>query len=299
MFDRVSPDWKLKKVVGPPRRSNETRSLWKQFPLEFRATSCLMHSRPFKHVASRVGCLGGLAQRFESSHETACYARDDSHAWRRVRAATMHDTTYAFAHFRFTFEAAAATEAKRQAYVSAVSEWRLRHVGAVGKSDRAEFNNLNHAAGVYRANALLFTGAQPRFRDEARRVLELDCAGDRPGAASAAYTRETSGRLEDAKRRQLLRLLAVDDEAVSKKLFAGFFQKFYAQSPPTAQNGRTRRGNAGAPAADAGTRSARRRAPRKNALAHATQQARPRRALGAARRRTGDELGAGDVSAGS
>ena len=78
------------------------------------------------------------------------------------------------------------------------------------------------------------------FREEVRLVLSLDCNEDRPyKAASQPYGPETSGRLDEAKRKLLFQFLADADGAHAQALAAKLFTEFY----PPGKNATTRAGN--------------------------------------------------------
>ena len=238
MFDRTA--WTLKEVRPPPkRRSGWTNadignaSIFHQFPFEIRATSCLFHSRPFKHILTRVECHNGGIHRFESSHLTSCFG--PATGKKALRGGpppgvpadlqrtppVMYPTTYAFPHFRFTRNNLA--DAKRAAYL------KLR--GDV---------NADHAANVYAQTRLFFD--DENFRPEVRLVLDLDCTGNRP-FAHRGYDRASAGRLDIKKRRVLFRLLAMDPSS-NHKAFAHFFTVFFPISPdgvyhdPSSSSGR-------------------------------------------------------------
>ena len=121
--------------------------------------------------------------------------------------------TYGFAHFRFSRDAVFAVDRKRAAYEAAVALWRGANEALVvgttaSKAEKATVNNMNHAALTYRATTLLFSweGATAKFRKEVHRVLDFECSGDRPASSTARYSRDTSGRLDDLRRRKLYRL---------------------------------------------------------------------------------------------
>mmetsp|Transcript_14536 Transcript_14536/g.47363 ORF Transcript_14536/g.47363 Transcript_14536/m.47363 type:complete len:503 (-) Transcript_14536:174-1682(-) len=222
MFDRVSRDWRLARV--------KARSLFKEFPVEVRATGCLFQSRPFKQLLTRTACLGAGRQRFESSHLTRCFVPVD-HATaarrktkqplppgvsadliKRKKPPTISPTTFAFPHFRFTADALGANDAKSKAYakLTTTTERKNPHV--------------DHAARVYRQTALYFR--DDAFRPEVRLVLELECLGDRPNGAT--YDRTTAGRLDDKRKRTLLRLLVLEEGAPrTRKAFADLFATHY------------------------------------------------------------------------
>lgn len=255
MYDRVADDWSLVDVRPPPD------SLFRQFPLAYRATSCLMHLRPFKHVLSRVECFKGGFQRFESSHASACYDRTPPAGANKTvrkafgrRAASMLSTTLVFPHFRFTADATRVAADKRKAYERDSANWRAQHPGSLAATKPRDFLNatpaeltafshLVHAATAYRQTALLFSSSSSKdahadritsFRPEVRLVLDLDCKGDRPGAPDEWYASHTSGRLGDAKRRKFLKALedgeGEDRYQSSRKrsaAIASFFRTFY------------------------------------------------------------------------
>lgn len=258
MYDRIAADWSLAEVMAPPN------SLFKQFPLAYRATSCLMHLRPFKHVLSRVECFKGGFQRFESSHASACYDRTPPTGANKTvrkafgrRAASMLSTTLVFPHFRFTADATRVAADKRKAYERDSARWRAQHPGSLAATKPRDFVNatpaeltafshLVHAATAYKQTALLFSDSSnsthdadedrmASFKPEVRLVLDLDCKGDRPGAPDAWYASQTSGRLDDTKRRKFLK--ALDDGANSERqkfsdrrgaAIASYFRTYYS-----------------------------------------------------------------------
>lgn len=262
MYDRVARTWKLEEVVPPPQPFSPSRwtdadigarSLFHQFPHSLRATGCLLHARPFKHVLTGVACRGDDGalvhrQRFESSHLTGCYTKVNGEWVKAERKAQMHETQLAFAHFRFTSNASQALYDKRKAY-EAASEAFKQKLAADGLDEatappplKAELANLNHAQKTYQAQQLLFEESDGllSFRDAVQLVLLLDCNADRPlpkpdeagVIPPMLYGPQTSGRLEDAKRKALLALLATADKERACKLANALFTAYY----PPARN---------------------------------------------------------------
>ena len=107
MYDRIARTWRLEEVVPPPVPFSPTRwtdadigarSIFHQYPHSLRATGCLLHARPFKHVLTSAGCKddeGKLVyrQKFESSHLTGCYDGET----KVERKPQLHETQLAFA----------------------------------------------------------------------------------------------------------------------------------------------------------------------------------------------------------
>lgn len=258
MYDRIAADWTLKRVEPP---NSYSPSLFRQFPLAYRVTSCFMLLRPFKHLLLRVKCFKGGVHRFESSHESACYdAMPPAGANKTVRrafgrrSASMLPETIAFPHFRFTSNAARVADDKRRAYERDAAAWKAKHATAselkTGQIDATSaeltaFSHMVNAATAYRQNALLFDthGDDVAFKPEIRLVVELECAGDRPGAPDDPYSRLTSGRMNNIKRRKLLRAVSVGDPDRKQASVASFFDLFYASSNVTTDQDQMRRLN--------------------------------------------------------
>ena len=137
MYDRIARTWRLEEVIPPPAPFSPTRwtdadigarSIFHQYPHSLRATGCLLHARPFKHVLTSAGCKddeGKLVyrQRFESSHLTGCYDGET----KVERKPQLHETQLAFAHFRFTSNASQALSDKRRAYETAAEAFKKLH----------------------------------------------------------------------------------------------------------------------------------------------------------------------------
>ena len=108
---------------------------------------------------------------------------------------------------------------------------------------KSQLANLNHAQKTYQAQQLLFETDQGllAFRDAVQLVLLLDCNQDRPlpkvdertgEQPPMLYGPQTSGRLEDSKRKALLALLATTDAERARKLANALFTAYY----PPARN---------------------------------------------------------------
>lgn len=250
MYDRVAADWRLAHVAPPlwsDADAGET-SLFRQFPLSVRATSCLLHLRPFKHVLHRARCVDGAKHHYLSSHLSTCLAVVPGAA---AREPAMHARTIAFPHFRFTSNAAVALSEKRLAYELSSAAWREAHgtlashgtPASVRPQDfeasteaRLAFSNVEHAAKAYKAAGLLFAAdpsrksasAPLRVRPEVRLLLELACGADRPGTELSRYDAQTSGRLNATARRVFFRILAVDDAQRARNMLSHFFKTRFA-----------------------------------------------------------------------
>ena len=257
MYDRIARTWRLEEVIPPPVPFSPSRwtdadigarSIFHQYPHSLRATGCLLHARPFKHVLTSAGCKddeGKLVyrQKFESSHLTGCYDGEV----KVERKPQLHETQLAFAHFRFTSNASQALQDKRRAYEVAAEQFKKQHADVVMKTAppalKAELANLNHAQKTYQAQQLLFESENGllAFRDAVQLVLLLDCNQDRPlpkvdektgEQPPMLYGPQTSGRLEDSKRKALLALLATTDQERARKLANALFTAYY----PPARN---------------------------------------------------------------
>ena len=274
MYDRVAKNWRLEECVPPPRPGGTrwtdadigARSLFRQFPTSYRATGCLLHLRPFKHVLTRATCASTsqpnrvLRQFYESSHLTACFHEkrtgDPAGRWDR-RPRPIHATTYAFAHFRFTADGARSLDAKRAAYSRAAVLWRNAHGGpdtdlkaTATAKERAAYANLNHAFKAYKSMELLYTKGPDKvfaIRDEVQVVLHVACNEDRPFPKDAdapaprdkSYSPETSGRLPDPARKRLLALLDAGPQHTDhvKKLAFDYFSTYFSHAKNATKSG--------------------------------------------------------------
>uniref|UniRef100_A0A7S3JYV6 Glycosyltransferase family 92 protein n=1 Tax=Aureoumbra lagunensis TaxID=44058 RepID=A0A7S3JYV6_9STRA len=267
MIDRVANDWSLPNILPPRLNTSKPwtradigdRSIFQQFPIPVRATSCLFHARPFKQILTRASCHfpNQAKQRFESSHRTSCFVHPfhqtaarrktppplppgfnatifdtNTTLLRRKKPPAIYPKTYAFPHFRFSAHASKLADEKRKAYEISSAKLAISAASSDATiADKIAKANVDHARLAYTQASLYFysKNEQQHFRPEVRLVLELDCSGDRYDR-DAAYSQKISGRLDDLKRRKFLKVLALESRVHQSTALASFFRSFYANS---------------------------------------------------------------------